>query len=78
MWSALLTALPFILRIANMILDKNGANEQEKKDVLNLIVKGKDDALTPIKIKDDMAALRAKLKARMQAKKNVPPNAEAN
>ena len=64
MWTALLSLLPLILRIANMILDKNAATEAEKKEVMNLIMKSKDDSLTGVQFKDEFQALRDKLKAR--------------
>lgn len=65
--AALLTALPFILRVANYIMDWVGMKEEEKKKFFELIASAKDDALTPIQRKDELAMLKEKLKARIKA-----------
>lgn len=65
MLSALFTALPFLLRIANLVMDWIGMKEEEKRKYFELITSAKDDSLTPIQRKDEIADLKAKLKARL-------------
>jgi hypothetical protein len=66
MWNALLSLLPLLVRVAGLILDKNGADEKEKQAVLDMIVKSKDDPLVAVQMKDDFKNLRAKLKERLK------------
>lgn len=62
----LLGLLPLILRIAGYIFDKADASEETRKQFLDLIAKGKDDALTPIQRKDELTKLKAELIASMK------------
>ena len=65
--AALLTALPFILRLANYIMDWIGMKQEEKKKFFELIASAKDDALTPIQRKDELSLLKEKLKERIKS-----------
>lgn len=65
----ILTLLPTVLRIVNWMLDKSGATEAEKKEVTALIIASKDDAATPIRVKDEFKELRDRLAERMKNKK---------
>jgi len=65
----ILTLLPTVLRLVNWMLDKSGATEAEKKEVTALIIASKDDAATSIRVKDEMQALRDKLRERMKNQK---------
>jgi hypothetical protein len=72
MWQTLVTLAPVLARLAMLLLDKAGADAQEKKEFLEMITKSTDDANAPIKMKDDFKNLRARLKERVDATKNTP------
>lgn len=62
MWQLLVTLAPVLARIAMILLDKAGANQQDKQAFLDMIAASTDDSLTPIQMKDEFTKLRERLK----------------
>lgn len=51
MWSKLLALLPLVLKIVGVILDKNNANKQIKKQYLDLINSIDEHMLSGVKVR---------------------------
>lgn len=70
MWELLITFAPVVARVLMLLLDKGGMDAQAKKEFLEMISASQDDALAPTTTKDDFKAIRARLKARVNAPVN--------